>query len=340
MHQTQEELEAAQKALSDLQNFDAKKLARTETLGQELDFRAAVEPAERVIDLFKLILKDCLIDLPPVQLKEITTNANSTLHIFTEIENFTTTLTNSTQVHDDLLKKVSGVYASVFPVVSKWIAYSTSRAVDFPRLDTEARAAKRSIDEKAKEMETVFKEKTEMLDGLEQEIRKQLAKQGVTKQAKFFEDEAEIHDDAADKWGTSTLRWAGVLSVTAIASLATYKLPLIAATNLPEAIQLTTGKLVLLGALAFMLIRSARNYQAHKHSQAINRHKQNSLLTYTALVEAGPTPETRSIVLNHAAASIYALPDTGYGRAGSESSNQSNSLVELVPRLTAPITES
>lgn len=89
-----------------------------------------------------------------------------------------------------------------------------------------------------------------------------------------------------------------------------------------------------------MLVRSSRNYLAHRHNTVVNRHKQNSLLTFNALVGASSTAEARNTVLNHAAASIYAVPDTGCVKGRSDSGPQNTTLVELLPRVSGRFSES
>ena len=123
----------------------------------------------------------------------------------------------------------------------------------------------------------------------------------------------------------------------ALISFVTHRIPFIAPTNIPEAIQFIASKVLLIGALTFMLVRAASNYRAHKHNEVINRHKQNSLLTFNALVEAGASPEARNIILNHASASIYSEPDSGYVKSKSDSAGPQLNLVDLMPRMTAPV---
>jgi hypothetical protein len=61
-----------------------------------------------------------------------------------------------------------------------------------------------------------------------------------------------------------------------------------------------------------MLYLCAKNFISHKHNAIINRHRQNALLTYTALVEAAGDTPNREVILVQAAACIFSPQGTGY----------------------------
>ncbi len=57
-------------------------------------------------------------------------------------------------------------------------------------------------------------------------------------------------------------------------------------------------------------------------------------MTFTALVEASSREDTRDIILNHAAACIFAQQDTGYNKTSANSSDiSSKTIIETLPRL-------
>lgn len=76
------------------------------------------------------------------------------------------------------------------------------------------------------------------------------------------------------------------------------------------------ARVLVFTVLAYALFFSARNYAAERHNAVVNRHRQNALSTYRALVEANSTPENRDIVLAHAARCIFAPQESGYARGG------------------------
>ena len=80
-----------------------------------------------------------------------------------------------------------------------------------------------------------------------------------------------------------------------------------------------------------MLYLSVRSYLSHKHNAIVNRHCQNSLLTYRALVDAAGSSENREVILIHAAKCICGPQPTGYSQDSGEATRAS-SVVEVFGR--------
>jgi hypothetical protein len=331
-------LEQAQETLRTLQDYDLNSLAQKDRLGP-FSFEEAIAPAFRIVSFFQRIPVDMLKEFPQSVQENIKNLARDHLVIFRAIAAFDTAQANPHDQRITTIRDLQQRYESVFNQLHQWIAYASSKTTDFAGLTSEARQAVETIEKLRENVATRTGEAETRVAELEEQLRQSLAKQGVGKQAQYFENEAANHGREASKWGERTLQWAIGVAVLAVASLFTHRIPWLAPTNTPEAIQFVASKILLFGVLTFMLVRSSRNYMAHKHNEVVNRHKQNSLLTFNALVEAGATPETRNTVLNHAASSIYATPESGYVRGGTDSGGSNTTLVELLPRATARIGE-
>ena len=85
-----------------------------------------------------------------------------------------------------------------------------------------------------------------------------------------------------------------------------------------------------------MLFLSSKNFLSHKHNAIVNKHRQNALMTYTALTDSAASDESKDIVLNHASSCIFSPQDTGYIKHENSSNNTagSRSVVELIPKTT------
>ena len=134
----------------------------------------------------------------------------------------------------------------------------------------------------------------------------------MTQQAKYFADEAKFHDNAAERWKWGSFMFSGVVVLYAVSTLFFPQFDWLTADTTAEAIQLTVSKILIFGVLASILLLSVRNFSAHKHNSIVNKHRQNALMTYTTLADAGSSVEARDAILQHAAAAIYAPNDTGY----------------------------
>jgi hypothetical protein len=77
----------------------------------------------------------------------------------------------------------------------------------------------------------------------------------------------------------------------------------------------------------------------HRHNAVVNKHRQNALLTYRALVEAGSEGGTRDIVLTHAASCIFAPQDTGFTKSDSDGGNATANFIDAVPKVVSSVTQ-
>ena len=160
------------------------------------------------------------------------------------------------------------------------------------------------------------------------------SEQGVSQQAVYFRDEAQAHSTAADKWRKYTVRLAIALGVYAVAIIVLYNV--LHPGDAYQSAQLITGKVLLFAVLSYMLLLSARNFLSHTHNAIVNKHRQNALMTFTALAAAAKDAAGKDIVLTHAAACIFAPQETGYAKA---SSTQESSLAQAMAGLLATKTE-
>ena len=321
-------------SLERLQGFDPKTLIQAERLGASA-FIAAVEPASRLIAFFKLLPLSSLEQFPEIELSQIKSICDSVFAIFSQILEFDPDAGDNKTRQQAIVVNLESQYQNIFTRVYPLIAYSTARTVDFNRLDEQGRAAVQGIKDQTKTILDEITDQQETVVRILDDVRKVAAEQGVSQQALYFKEEADKHGIESEFWRKWTLKVAGAVGVFGIASMFLHKWTWIAPTDTYSSIQFTTSKLLLFFIMIFVLILCARNFLANRHNEIVNRHRQNSLLTYKALVDAGTSPESRDIILNHAAASIYRLHDTGYTKGGEQGGPSSTSIVEMIPKVIA-----
>jgi len=337
-----EELESslgqAKSNLTRIQDFDLDSLVQSKRLG-ELSFDAALAPAKKLIDLFRLLPIEALSHFPLSELNIATRQADSVFSIFQEILNFDLDVGDNANRRDALIARLEQYYQMVFTQIYPLVAYAAVRTVDFNLVDQQARAALQSVKDQAAsvigELEKQKKDAASILD----DVRKTAAEQGVTQQAVYFKDEADKHASEASKWRWWTVTMAIAVGLYGLVALFLHKWNWLAPQNIYESVQFSASKLLIFFVLAYMLFLCARNFMSNKHNEIVNRHRQNALLTYRALVESGSNPEARNVVLSHAASAIYGLHDTGYTKQ-SETGITNSSVVELIPRAAAQVSNS
>ena len=77
---------------------------------------------------------------------------------------------------------------------------------------------------------------------------------------------------------------------------------------------------------------------ANKHNEVINRHRENALKTYKALVDAAGADANRDIVLTNASECIFLSQTTGFGKSDS-SDGKALSMLNIAPAALKHITQ-
>ncbi len=294
-----------------------------------MSFEGAVEPARRMVDLFSRVPPEAITEFPFQQKKLLQEQAKAAYSHFEQILAFKVSSgdpeANRQQLVDQLIAAHQPAFNQLFPLIS----YLVSRTVDFNSLEARGRAAIQAISDDKERVLKSINETSEQAARILQEVREAAAEQGVTQMAKYFGDEAGEHKKIAVRWLIASTIAALVVGGYAVATL--FLFHWFPSTNSFESAQIITSKLLVFGVLVYGLFQCVRSYSAHRHNHVTNKHRQNALMTYKTLAEAGNSPELRDAVLQHAAAAIYAPNDSGYLK-GEERGYGAQSLLALLPR--------
>jgi hypothetical protein len=335
---TQEKLNSARESLERMQQFDIGELQRAEDLGRNLDFKDAMEPARRLVDLYKRLSLSVLPDFPDSVLDQLKRQSDADFNRFKQVLDFSPSVSNPVETRNQLIQQIQAAYDGTFNSIWQHIAYGVSKATDAQRLENEARAVMQSITDKATKLTSELESSRDAAKTALDEVRRVAAEQGVSQQAVYFRDEADKHTSLASTWQAKVVRAAWVVGGYAALTIIAGYIPWLQPENNYQAVQLVTSKLLLFGVLAYLLGLSARNFMAHSHNEVVNKHRQNALLTFTALVEAGGDERSKDVILTHAAACIFSPQDTGYTKGGSHGDSRGSpaqSVVEVLPRLAS-----
>lgn len=326
--------ETCREALERVQNFDPETLGRIDDLGRQMNFAEAVKPAESIIAVYKRIPMSALPDFTDTQLNAILAQANSDFNVFKQILEFNAASSDAVGSRSNILANIKVRRDQLFDQLWHYVAYGVARITDTSLLEIQARATIQGIqDQAAKLTDQLTKAKSDADNALAA-IRSVASEQGVSQQAIYFKEEAQSQETLADKWLTYTYRFAGALGAFAIVSLFLHKIDAIKPASNAEMFQLITSKVLIFSVLGYMLLMAAKNYTTHKHNAVVNRHRQNALLTYRALVTAAEDTGTQDIVLAHAASCIFSPQETGFAHGKGETAG-SKSVLELLTKGTS-----
>jgi hypothetical protein len=327
----QRQVQEARSSLVRVQEFRSSDLVQKEKFGQA-SFEEAVEPANRLISLFRQLPVSILDHIPNDELRTVRSQANAVYNLFQQILEFDINDGDVKNRQAHFIESLRNSFQSHFTEIYPLISYSVARTVDFNRLEEQGRAAVQGVrDQTQSLMNEIAQEQEEAARILEQ-VRKTAAERGVSQEAFYFKGEADLHRNAAGRWLKYTIAMSILVGLYGISTLFIHKIPLISPTNNYEMAQLIAGKLILFFILAYMLSICAKNFLSNRHNEIVNRHRQNALMTYKSLVDAGGTPEARDVILNHAAASVYQLHETGFTKAADGGGPSSSSIIGLLPK--------
>lgn len=315
-----------------MQDFNPEEVARVEELGRELNFKEAVPRVARIVDLFKQVSLDVLPEFSATRLSTLKQTGDAEFNRLQQILTFSPATGNPKQTRDTFLQQLEDGYDAVYEQLWPAIAYSVRRVTDFSKFEREARAALQAVSDRTAQINTEIDERKKEAEAALDAIRTVAAEQGVSQQAIHFKTEADQHSEDAKVWLRRTVSLTILLGVYAVAALVFAKVSWLHPDTAYEAVQLAVGKILVFVTIASAVVLAARNFLAHRHNAIVNRHRQNSLATYKALVEAAGDQANRDIVLAKAAESIFGAQGTGFSKSEA-SDGAALSLINLAPSL-------
>lgn len=322
----------ARNSLERMQAFDPESLPRENVLGSSFHFRDAVAPAQRLVDLYRQLATSALDDLPQQHLQQVRDQANQDFQRLDEILKFDPKHANAPGIHQQAINNLRGAYQPAFSFLHPFIAYSLHKTADFQRLEGEARATLQGIRDQAEEITASLQEDKEAADRVLADVRKVAAERGVTQQAIYFQRSAEHHENESATWQDRTIYVAIGLGLYAFLTLFFHRIPWLKPADGYQAIQLAVSKVLVFAVISYMLYLCARNMLSHKHNAIVDRHRQNALMTYKAIVEAAGDTPNREVILVQAAACIFSPQGTGYSHESAPQPPGAHSVVEFMTK--------
>ncbi len=332
-------LNEAQLSLTRMQEFDVTKLPRTDELGTQMNFETAIEPATRLINLYKQLPERSLRFFPDDILGKIKARANGDYHILEEILSFNSAQPDPSNVREQLLVKLESAYGQAFMSLYPWISYSVRVTTDLTRLESDARGIIQTVNDEAAKMIEHIKKLAETAEVALQDIRKTAAEQGVTQQAIYFKEESDSHMKSSQTWLKGTIITAILLALIAMGSLFLHLIPVLAPETIQQSIQLAVSKGLVFAVISYLLFLCVRSYLSHRHNAIVNKHRQNALQTYKTLVDAAQEMSNQDIILTEAARCIFTPQGTGFTRDPRSGGAGSASIVEILTKVAQTASE-
>ena len=236
---------------------------------------------------------------------------------------------NGQDVQDAFLR-LGGYYRNHFKPLTAYITFTIMDRMNVNALESEARSAYQAVSEEIEKVREGLEEHKASAEKILENIRLAASDTSISVEAKHFQNEELHHSQRAVVWFRTTVVLSLVLIVAAFLSLFLHFIPGLAPRDTLQAYQLVASKVLIFGALSYLLLLSGKNFMSHKHNAVVNRHRQNALMTFRALVDRAQDPKVKEVVLTHAASCIFSPQDTGYTKHSGASSLSPGKILDAV----------
>lgn len=325
----------AKEAVKNVQQIEPSSVVRAAELGP-FALHDAEQPVARLVRLFTQIPIEHIEELPDQQANQLRDQALAISNRVRELDEFDPKSTeNPTAKQQSLVDHLVNSYPNTFTSIWQHIGYLSSRERDFAAMEVEARSMIESVKTEAESLRKALNDQKDSAAQILEDIKQVAAETGVSQQAIHFSTESAAHSTEASKWEKRTFWTFACLVFYGIITVFLHKFPWIQPANTYDTVQLAVSKIVIFVAIFYALTLSAKNYLAHKHSEVVNKHRQNALATYKAIADAAHDEAGRDIVLSHAADCIFSPQDTGYLSSKKSEGSESAPTLQFLPRITS-----
>lgn len=299
--------------LNPLEEIDFKSLERIEELGSTYSFQnAAGKLRDITSDLEEIISVDSTLKVPKDIQDQIISIAKSLRRAILGIQNFVVRdNAAATQEYDRINEQVDKLYDEDLRIIQPILERNFIRNINPEQIQQDILNARAALKE-AEELKNTLKTVVSDAEATVKDVRNAFSVEGASFSSNHFNEQADEHNAAANKWF-----WAILVSITLAATLviilfhsADFKAS--DDTDYTRLIQVSIFKLVLL-SIAYLLIQQClKNYKVNKHLYVLNRHRQLALSVYPLMANGTSDPEQANTIVGQAAKAVFDPGTSGY----------------------------
>jgi len=314
----------AQLETEKLSNIISLELASVLHEGKDLNFLQAKEEAEELVRFAKDLLQYSeIVRLIPSNLSQlIDSRVNDLLVVFNEMQSFSVRQESQPiQFIDSHVARIVVIYQELFPMMAYVEAKKLAKTIEKDGL-VETRGETTRVLEEVREQAKEAREATEAIKGL--------AGEGSISHYRGIFSKQSNDNRTAAKWWLVAGSIAMIASIVLLAYVSFSIADAVRASQPSQnIIALVISKLFLLAVVIFALQVMMRNYFANMHQATLNRHRENALEVFGAMVKAGFSDETKDAVLAFLAKAIFDSGDTGF-LPGKDMSKDAPDVLQMV----------
>ena len=318
-------------AIGELTAKAPESFARSETLGKQWEFAAAVPHLRLAFSLLRRLRDANLEEIPRHKLQDVKKVTRPLSDILERIGRFSSKPTEEVpdfaREHDKILAECDRVGQTAFSVISPLLAYLASSS-NGGQTEAAKRKTLTSIEAMRADVQqhvSIVKKESEQIL---QSLRDTSADVAVSAQAAHFQKEAAAHRRNRRGWLLATILSGALALFFAVGSLAGCWAPGQGTTtsapasedSLATIVRTSIPNLLVFGILSFATVWCSRNYRSESHNVVVNRHRVNSLRVFPSLISATEDERTKNAVLVGATQCIFAHQSSGFTPADKDSS--------------------
>ena len=239
---------------------------------------------------------------------------------------------------EGLIEAVRQDYDSIFPTLFPFVSYSSTVTIKIEQMESELREIVQQARDNFENHRSMMSQSETEVNELLENIRTVSAESGVSQHAIHFKEESDFHSKRAKNWKIATFICIGVLAFYSGMTLIGYNWFAPNGGDIRHEIQLIVGKVLLFAVLSSGAFLSARNFLSHTHNAIVNKHRQNALVTFKALVDASEDEANRDVILTHASACIFSPQNTGYTKSDGQLSTIDPTVVGMISKIMKGVT--
>ena len=322
---------------SGLDNFKRTDLSRIK-LSFEIvhpDLLAAYERLQEIL----IAPRESLIGLSKANIHQIRDSFRQLLNLFQEINNFNPQhfSRENREEHKELLQKIFRFCDEVKQELRPIVAYLQSKKAEQLEAQVKATVAN-TVTEAVEKLNTETDRLRKQGDQAEQnEVKRQedfnqfMVRESVSEYGTMFEKQANEHKRSARRWLISTV----VLSIGfGGVFIWLFHVLRLGGTEWVGVLQNIFTRGFLLSLIFLLLNRSIKDYNAQKHLEVINRHRQNALDTFERFVSSAARQETKEEVLLAATNAIFDANQSGYLSAKMRGNESASPILQVIKAFT------
>jgi hypothetical protein len=248
--------QGARNALIAVNALDSNQIPRTLELGSSMNFADAVEPFQKLQNLFSGIDIEYVDEIPTNLLIEIMNLCGTLIGVYNQILQFDPNSSNPVAIRNQIVQQLKDEYGRFFQTLTPLFSFCRSRKLDRDFTSVVIGDAEKEIaqikEKLVKNVETENENLTKILDEgrhILQDIKSLAGEAGVSKMVNYFEREAQLHEAQAKKWRTGT--WVAVVAIIIFSSISFFFHRWFGVTQIYEIAQLAVSK-----ALIFLQLRT------------------------------------------------------------------------------------